>query len=34
MLVLGILGIAADRMVRVVTARFLRHYLPAGDHAH
>jgi len=28
MLVLGVLGMAADRMVRVVTSRFLRHYLP------
>lgn len=32
MLVLGVLGIAADRIVRVATARFLRHYLPADAH--
>jgi NitT/TauT family transport system permease protein len=32
MLVLGILGIAADRIVRALTARFLHQYLPPGDH--
>jgi ABC-type nitrate/sulfonate/bicarbonate transport system permease component len=32
MLALGLLGIAADRVVRVLTARYLRAYLPATDH--
>jgi NitT/TauT family transport system permease protein len=34
MLVLGVLGIAADRVVRAVTARFLRQYLPTGGDDH
>lgn len=33
MLVLGLLGIAADRLARLLAARFLRHYLHADDHA-
>lgn len=31
MLVLGVLGIAADRIVRAATDRFLRRYLPGGE---
>jgi NitT/TauT family transport system permease protein len=31
MLVLGVLGIAADRIVRSATDRFLRRYLPGGE---
>ena len=33
MLVLGVLGIAADRIARVVTARWLRRFVREGDHA-
>ena len=33
MLVLGLLGIAADRVARVLATRFLRHYVHADDHA-
>jgi len=32
MLVLGVLGLIADRLVRAVTGRFLQHYLPPGEH--
>ena len=32
MLVLGLLGIAADRVARMLAARFLRHYVHAADH--
>jgi ABC-type nitrate/sulfonate/bicarbonate transport system permease component len=33
MLVLGLLGIAADRIVRAVTGRFLHQYLLVGRDA-
>lgn len=33
MLVLGLLGIAADRLARVLATRFLRHYVHADDYA-
>jgi ABC-type nitrate/sulfonate/bicarbonate transport system permease component len=33
MLVLGALGIAADRIVSAMSARFLQHYLPPTSHA-
>ncbi|HVO90318.1 MAG TPA: ABC transporter permease, partial [Casimicrobiaceae bacterium] len=33
MLVLGLLGIVADRLVRFATERYLHRYLPVGDHA-
>jgi len=33
MLVLGLLGIAADRLARVLATRFLWHYVHASDHA-
>lgn len=33
MLVLGVLGIAADRIARLVTARWLRRYVREGDYA-
>lgn len=33
MLVLGVLGIAADRLARALSTRFLRHYVHANDHA-
>lgn len=32
MLVLGLLGIAADRLARLLATRFLRHYVHADDH--
>jgi NitT/TauT family transport system permease protein len=33
MFVLGLLGIAADRLARLLATRFLRHYVHADDHA-
>ena len=33
MFVLGLLGIAADRLARALATRFLRHYVHADDHA-
>jgi NitT/TauT family transport system permease protein len=34
MLILGVLGIVADRVVRVLTDRFLHRYMPPDRHAH
>jgi ABC-type nitrate/sulfonate/bicarbonate transport system permease component len=33
MLILGLLGIAADRMVSTLTSRFFQQYLPEGKRA-
>lgn len=34
MLVLGLLGIAADRLARLIASRFLRRYMRSDDHDH